>query len=258
MSRIITRRRFLIGTTMTASALGLSGCDAIVESDRTKSVLKIAEGFTMKTQRLLLGDDALAHEFGEADISPTFRSNGTSMPDNPQYLDWMSRQFSTWRLEVGGLVEKPAQLSLAELKALPARTQITRHDCVEGWSCIAKWTGVQLSRVLDEAGVKPRARYVVLHCLDTIDQDENGPIKYYGSIDMVDARHPQTILAYGLNGGPLPVENGAPLRVRVERQLGYKMPKYLSGIELVESFTDIGDGRGGYWEDRGYDWYGGI
>lgn len=120
MSRIITRRRFLIGATMTASALGLSGCDAIVESDRTKSVLKIAEGFSMKTQRFLLGDDALAREFTEADLSPVFRANGTSMPDNPQYLDWMNQQFSTWKLDIGGLVDKPMQLSLAELKALPA------------------------------------------------------------------------------------------------------------------------------------------
>ena len=130
MSRIITRRRFLIGASMTASALGLAGCDALVESDRTKSVLKIAEGFSMKTQRFLLGDDALAREFTEADISPTFRANGTSMPDNTRYIDWMNQRFSSWKLEVGGLVDRPMQLTLADLKALPARTQITRHDCV--------------------------------------------------------------------------------------------------------------------------------
>ena len=121
---------------------------------------------------------------------------------------------------------------------MPSRTQITRHDCVEGWSCIAKWTGTPLSLVLDEAVVKPQARYVVFHCLDTIDRSLSGDVKYYGSIDLIDARHPQTILAYGLNGKPLPVENGAPLRVRVERQLGYKMPKYLYKIELVDSFAD--------------------
>jgi DMSO/TMAO reductase YedYZ molybdopterin-dependent catalytic subunit len=149
-------------------------------------------------------------------------------------------------------------LSLAQLQAMPSRTQITRHDCVEGWSCIAKWTGVPLSLILDEARLKPQARYVVFHCMDTIDRDISGDVKYYGSIDLIDARHPQTILAYGVNGKPLPVENGAPLRVRVERQLGYKMPKYIGRIEIVDSFAAIGQGRGGYWEDNGYDWYGGI
>ena len=141
--------------------------------------------------------------------------------------------------------------------AMPSRTQITRHDCVEGWSCIAKWTGVPLALVLDKAGEAGSALRL-FHCLDTIERGLSGEVKYYGSIDLIDARHPQTILAYGLNGKPLPVENGAPLRVRVERQLGYKMPKYLHRIELVDSFAAIGLGKGGYWEDRGYDWFGGI
>lgn len=258
----IDRRRFLTSAALGASGIALSGCDAFDSLSDTDSdvrhVLERANDLTYRVQRLLAGREALAQEYTEADIRQPQRPNGVTAPDDDYYKGLLSDDFADWRLEVSGLVAKPLSLSREQLMAMPARTQITRHDCVEGWSCIAKWTGVQLSRVLDEAGVKPRARYVVFHCLDTIDQDENGPIKYYGSIDMVDARHPQTILAYGLNGGPLPVENGAPLRVRVERQLGYKMPKYLSGIELVESFTDIGDGRGGYWEDRGYDWYGGI
>jgi DMSO/TMAO reductase YedYZ molybdopterin-dependent catalytic subunit len=141
---------------------------------------------------------------------------------------------------------------------MPSRTQITRHDCVEGWSCIAKWTGVPLALILDEAKVKPQARFVVFHCLDSIERGLSGDVKYYESIDLIDARHPQTILAYGVNSKPLPVENGAPLRLRVERQLGYKMAKYVHGIELVDSFEPLGDGKGGYWEDRGYDWYAGI
>ncbi len=170
----------------------------------------------------------------------------------------MSNDFADWRLEVTGLVEKPLSLSRETLQAMPSRTQITRHDCVEGWSCIAKWTGVPLALVLDEAKVKPEARFVVFHCLDSIEQGLSGDIKYYESIDLIDARHPQTILAYGLNGKALPVENGAPLRLRVERQLGYKMAKYVRGIELVDSFSMLGGGKGGYWEDRGYDWYAGI
>ncbi|MGZ2455890.1 MULTISPECIES: molybdopterin-binding protein [Rhizobium] len=258
MSRIITRRRFLIGATMTASALGLAGCDALGESDRTKSVLKIAEGLSMKTQRFLLGDDALAREFTEADISPTFRANGTSMPDNARYIDWMNQRFSSWRLEVGGLVDKPMQLSLAELKALPARTQITRHDCVEGWSAIGKWTGVPLGALLQAAGLKPEARYIVFHCADEYEKTLDGSGWYYESIDLVDAFHPQTILAHTMNGSDLEVAHGAPLRLRVERQLGYKQAKYLTGIEAVADLGQLYGGNGGFWEDRGYEWYAGI
>jgi DMSO/TMAO reductase YedYZ molybdopterin-dependent catalytic subunit len=141
---------------------------------------------------------------------------------------------------------------------MPARTQITRHDCVEGWSCIAKWTGTPLGLLLDAAGPSPSARYAVFSCFDTLENGFTGPIRYYESIDLHDARHPQTILAYGMNDQPLPVANGAPLRVRVERQLGYKMAKYISRITLADSLEGFGDGGGGYWEDRGYEWFAGI
>jgi DMSO/TMAO reductase YedYZ molybdopterin-dependent catalytic subunit len=127
---------------------------------------------------------------------------------------------------------------------------------VEGWSAIGKWTGFPLAPVLAQARVKPAARYVVFRCAEPMEDTDDS--NYYESIDMVDAYHPQTILAYGLNGAPLPVANGAPLRLRVERQLGYKMAKYLMSIELVESFDAIAGGKGGYWEDRGYEWYAGI
>ena len=258
MSRIITRRRFLIGSTLAASALGLSGCDALVQDDRVKSVLKIAEGFTMKTQRLLIGDNALAREFSEADISPVFRANGTSMPDNPLYIDLMNKQFSPWKLEVGGLVEKPMQFSLADLKSLPSRTQITRHDCVEGWSAIGKWTGVPLGLLLHSVGLKPEARYIVFHCADEFEKTLDGSGWYYESIDLVDAFHAQTILAHSMNGKDLEVAHGAPLRLRVERQLGYKQAKYLMKIEAVADLGGLYGGGGGFWEDRGYEWYAGI
>ena len=150
-------------------------------------------------------------------------------------------------------------LSLAQLRAMPARTQITRHDCVEGWSCIGEWTGTPLQAVLDEGRPKPTARYVLFYCFDKMDGgDLSGPTPFYGSIDLVAARHPQTILAYEMNGQPLPIKYGAPLRVRVERQLGYKMTKYIKRIELVDDFSGIGGGNGGYWEDNGYQWYAGI
>jgi DMSO/TMAO reductase YedYZ molybdopterin-dependent catalytic subunit len=213
-------------------------------------------------------------------------------------------------LEVDGLVEAPFRLSLAELRKLPARTQVTRHDCVEGWSAIGKWTGVPLADLLTQARLKPEARYVVFHCADTMDHGEDdgaadtaqdggpdeavpagnanpamtkqsgggesrkssggqqasedtaagggSPIRYYESIDLVDAFHPQTILAYDMNGTALPVSNGAPLRLRVERNLGYKQAKYVMRIEVVEGFAHIGEGKGGYWEDQGYAWYAGI
>jgi DMSO/TMAO reductase YedYZ molybdopterin-dependent catalytic subunit len=145
-------------------------------------------------------------------------------------------------------------LSLAELRAQPARTQITRHDCVEGWSDVAKWTGARLGPLLDKAGLKPNARFIVFHCADSLD----GQTNYYESIDLIDAYHPQTLLAYEMNDAPLPIANGAPVRLRVERQLGYKHAKYVMRLEAVSDFSQIQGGQGGYWPDRGYEWYAGI
>jgi DMSO/TMAO reductase YedYZ molybdopterin-dependent catalytic subunit len=199
---------------------------------------------------------AMAQEFSEADLSPAFRSNGTAEPNSEAYRALLANGFAQYRLEVGGLVERPASLSLAELKAMPSRTQITRHDCVEGWSAIGKWKGVQLATALDAVRPKPQARYVVFHCADPMAED--GTDLYYESIDFDDAYHPQTILAYELNGEALPVKNGAPLRLRVERQLGYKHAKYVLRLELVSSFAQIAGGNGGYWEDQGYQWFAGI
>lgn len=257
----LSRRKFLIGAAIGATVPVLSGCDVLdghSTGSTVRSVLESANSLTCRVQRMLAGRDALAQEFSEADIRQPQRPNGTTAPEDESYKTLLSRNFSDWKLEVGGLVENPVSFTLGQLQAMPSRTQITRHDCVEGWSCIAKWTGVPLALILDMARPKPAARYVVLHCMDTMERSLSGNIVYYGSIDLHDARHPQTILAYGLNGRPLPVENGAPLRARVERQLGYKQPKYLRGIELVEDFKTLGQGRGGYWEDNGYDWHGGI
>ena len=258
----LTRRRFLTGASVAAAGMALSGCDILDQStagdNPLRNFLEGGNDLTYRVQRTLLGRDTLAHEFSESDIRQPQRPNGVTSPDDDFYRSLASGGFADYRLEVDGLVEKPLSLTRDQLVAMPARIQITRHDCVEGWSCIAKWTGVPLSLILDEAKVKPEARFVVFHCLDTIERSMRGNLKYYGSIDLIDARHPQTILAYGLNGAPLPVANGAPLRVRVERQLGYKMPKYVHKIELVTSFANLGLGQGGYWEDSGYDWYGGI
>jgi DMSO/TMAO reductase YedYZ molybdopterin-dependent catalytic subunit len=254
----LTRRRLLTGGAAGAGALLLGGCDPISQNPAARNFLQRAEDLTMAAQRALLDRTALAREYSESEIIQPQRPNGSTNPRDETYRAHAANGFVDWRLQVGGMVEKPLALSLTELRNMSSRTQITRHDCVEGWSCIAKWTGAPLAAVLDQAGVKAGARYVVFRCADAMENSFAGPVNYYESIDMVDARHPQTILAYGLNGAPLPIANGAPLRCRVERQLGYKMAKYVMALELVDSFSNIAGGRGGYWEDRGYEWYAGI
>jgi DMSO/TMAO reductase YedYZ molybdopterin-dependent catalytic subunit len=232
----------------------IGGCDRLSQSPSFHRVLSSAEQLTYRAQRLLVGQ-SLAREFTQSDLSPIFRSNGTSRPGSALYSRLLENDFADWRLIVGGSVNRPLALSLDALRAMPSRTQITRHDCVEGWSAIGQWTGIPLGHVLKQAQLAPEARFIVLFCADELERNDGG---YYESIDLVDAFHPQTLLAYELNGRPLPVQNGAPLRLRVERQLGYKQAKYLMRIEAVARLDDIGGGKGGYWEDRGYEWYAGI
>lgn len=250
---IVNRRKLLGMGAAGAGGLLLGGCDALNASPGFRDALSGAEGLTMKAQRLLMGD-ALAREFSEADMSPDFRVNGSKSVADPVYRQFLASAFAGWALQVGGLVKQPLTLPLDALKALPQRTQITRHDCVEGWSAIGKWQGPQLGAVLNQAGLLPNARYVVFHCADKL-----GGAPYYESIDLIDAFHPQTILAWGMNGAPLSEGHGAPLRLRVERQLGYKHAKFIMRIELRETLAGLYDGKGGYWEDHsGYQWYAGI
>lgn len=258
MTFFITRRRLLIGSAAGLGAIGLTGCDDLSENPKVRNVLDMAENLTMKSQRLLVPKDRLAREFSQADLSPIFRSNGTSQPDSEEYARLTENGFADWRLKIGGMVERPVELSLADLKKLPSRTQITRHDCVEGWSAIGKWTGAPLGPILQSVGLKPGARCAVFYCADQLEQTLDGSGTYYESIDLIDAFHPQTILAYALNDKDLDVPHGAPLRLRVERQLGYKHAKYLMHIEIRDSFASIWGGKGGFWEDRGYEWYAGI
>ncbi len=257
MSRIsrLTRRGALIGAAG-AGGLILSGCNQLSRSESFRRVLAAAEGWDMSVQRLILPKAGLARQFTAKDLSPYFKPNGSMSGTGDAYQEMLFTGFKDWRLKVDGLVQHPLSLSLDELRALPARTQITRHDCVEGWSAIGGWTGAPLGPILRAAGLLPEARYVVFHCADNLGGGANG--WYYESLDFADAFHPQTILAYDMNGQPLPVKHGAPLRLRVERQLGYKMAKYVMRIEAVESFAHIGSGKGGFWEDRGYAWYAGI
>ncbi len=258
MAERIGRRRMLAGAAASLAALQLGGCNLFSDNAAVPKVLDRAEALTHYAQRLLLSRHSLAQEFTEADISPYFKANGSTNPEDPAYRSLAQTGFTDWRLEVGGLVNSPLSLSIGDLRAMPSRTQITRHDCVEGWSCIGRWTGVPLSAVLERAGLKPEAKYIVFNCADSLNEGLSEPDKYYESIDLFDAFHPQTILAYAMNGAPLTVPHGAPLRLRVERQLGYKMAKYIMKIEAVASFRQIAGGHGGYWEDRGYEWYAGI
>jgi len=252
----ITRRHMLARLAALAAAIPLAGCDRLSRAPWFTRLLESVEPLNHAVQRLVSPHSAMAREYTTADLSPEFRSNGTDDPEDDDYQALAADDFAEWKLEVAGLVQHPLSLSLAELRAMPSRTQITRHDCVEGWSAIGQWSGVPLSAVLQRAGLRPEAKYIVFHCADPMEGTPES--RYYESIGLDDALHPQTILAYGLNGHDLPVANGAPLRLRVERQLGYKMAKYVMRIEAVESFAKIGGGKGGYWEDRGYEWYAGI
>jgi DMSO/TMAO reductase YedYZ molybdopterin-dependent catalytic subunit len=249
-SSLITRRAALVG----GAGLLLAGCDQINASPTTQSILTLGEKATRSAQRLVTDRNALAREFTRAEMSPVFRMNGTRDPGDATYKAHAATGFTDWTLSVDGMVARPLKMTLAQLQAAPMRTQITRHDCVEGWSAIGEWTGVPLGLLLRHAGMSSNAKYVVFHCADLY-----GGKPYYESIDMIDAFHPQTILATRMNGQPLVVGHGAPLRLRVERQLGYKQAKYVMRVEAVSTLDGLHGGKGGYWEDHsGYQWFAGI
>jgi DMSO/TMAO reductase YedYZ molybdopterin-dependent catalytic subunit len=248
MSRIVVQRRKFLGfgaLAVGAAALGFSGRLSAVPS--FEELIASAQGLTYGAQRLLGGRRSMAREFSEADLSPDFKVNGTEQPGTPEYEALLAEDFVNWKLLVEGLVVKRLALSLADLRSLPQRAQITRHDCVEGWSAIGKWQGPPLAEILQRAIPLPAARFVVLHCADYLEHAADGTGRYYESIDLIDAFHPQTILAHGLNGAPLSVGHGAPLRLRVERQLGYKQAKFVMRVELVDRL-----------DKSGYEWYAGI
>ena len=265
---IISRRNALFGGAaggglLLAGCGKITGADAFMGSPSYHHVMAGAENWTRISQRLVLSRGGMAREFTIKDLSPKFKANGTLDPGGDEYSQHVAEGFENWRLLVDGLVARPLSLSLSEIRRLPSRTQITRHDCVEGWSAIGQWTGVQLGMLLNAAGVLPGARYAVFYCADNLEGEPSkggvqSPGQYYESIDLTDAGHPQTLIAYNMNGHPLDVSHGAPLRLRVERQLGYKQAKYVRRISLVSSLEGISGGRGGYWEDRGYEWYAGI
>ena len=247
-------RRALVGSAAASAGMMLSGCDRLAQNESFRKILFSGEAINYHLQRALVDRDALAPEFRPDQMSPRFRTNGTANPGTPEYTAMVAENFRNWSLKIGGLVSRPVALSLAQLRSMPARTQITRHDCVEGWSAIGKWHGPTLKSVLQLAGLRPAARFIVFTCADLY-----GGQPYYESIDLTDAFHPQTILAWAMNDAVLSVGHGAPIRLRVERQLGYKHAKYVMAVDAVASLAGVGLGKGGYWEDRiDYDWYAGI
>lgn len=250
----IRRRDLLKAASIGSSGMLLAGCDVMNENTTFRSALRAAESLNHAAQRSLMDRAALAPEFSESDISPVFKTNGSVTGNSTKYLRHVAENFANWKLRIDGMVGKPLDISLDALKAMPVRTQITRHDCVEGWSAIARWRGTPLRYLLQQAQLSTRAKFIVFHCADSY-----GATPYYESIDLVDAFHPQTILAWGMNNDILPVKYGAPVRLRVERQLGYKQAKYVMRIEATDDLAKFHGGKGGYWEDVGdYEWYAGI
>lgn len=258
----LTRRAALVAG-FGAGGYLIANATSLTSSPTVAHIFKGVEDWTLAAQRALQSSKGLAPEYQTSDISPVFKANGTLNPNTEAYNAHVAANFADWHVTIKGLVQTPMSLSMADIRKLPAKTQITKHDCVEGWTAIGMWTGVPLGLVLTAAGISPSARYVIFRCADNLTGEpakggEQSPGQYYESIAIADAFHPQTLLAYALNGSPLDVAHGAPVRLRVERQLGYKQAKYIESIEVTDSFAHVAGGQGGYWEDRGYEWYAGI
>ncbi len=244
------RRLFLASTISSALAACSPIGTALNNNDAFHHLIGSAQGLN----HLLIGTRGLAREYPLSAIDRNFRVNGLPTPDDATYESYVADRFASYRLVVDGAVERKHAYSLPALRAMPQVTQITRHDCVEGWSAIGEWSGVRLSDVLAAAHPRADARYVVFHCMDRDDQGT----PYYESLDLKEAYHPQTLLSLRLNGSDLDPDHGAPVRLRVPTQLGYKSAKWVKRIEVVGSFSNLYGGKGGYWEDQGYEWYAGI
>jgi DMSO/TMAO reductase YedYZ molybdopterin-dependent catalytic subunit len=249
----LSRRKLIItGLAATAGVSGLGVAARIAQRyglvpPDHGGIYGLGETLTYASQRLLTRH-SLAREFHSSQISKRPLANEIP-PLNEAFKRLQAGRFADWRLSVNGLVDRPTSFSLAQLKSYPSRSQITQLACEEGWSYIAEWIGVPLSHVLDVVGIHPQARYVVYFSIDPV---------WWESIDMADALHPQTFLAYGMNGDELPVGNGGPLRMRLPRQLGYKSVKYITNLTVTDSLKGFGKGLGSASPEAGYAWYAGI
>ncbi len=252
MSKI--SRRTLIATGLAAAA-GVSGLalatnlaehSGLIPPD-AGGIYGPGETLTYAAQRIL-ARNSFAREFAVSQISKTPFANEVA-PLGEEFNHLQASAFSGWRLHVDGMVSRPVSLSLAQIKSFPQHSQITHLACEEGWSYIAEWIGAPLSHVLDLVGTVPQARYVVYRSFQP---------DWWESIDMADAMHPQTLIAYGMNGSDLPVKFGGPLRLRVPRQLGYKNVKYITRLTVTDSLKNFGKGLGSAAPEAGYAWYAGI
>jgi DMSO/TMAO reductase YedYZ molybdopterin-dependent catalytic subunit len=246
-------RRLFVASSL--ASLGLSGCGYHLGNRLNETGwIHNALGVVQPVNHAVIGTRGMAKLYRESDIDREFRVNGFEPPADAQYARFVAEGYRPYRLVVEGLVDRPHAYPLAELRAMPLLTQITRHDCVEGWSAVGKWTGVRLADLLTAVAPKVGARYVIFHCMD---KSDDGTL-YYESLDLHQAAHPQTLLALDLNDKPLDSAHGAPVRLRIPTQLGYKSAKWVQRIELAANFSHVGEGKGGYWEDQGYEWYAGI
>jgi DMSO/TMAO reductase YedYZ molybdopterin-dependent catalytic subunit len=231
VARIITRRKLLAGL---ASASLLVGCDA---GHPVAGFLKTMLRFNERFEGLLFSPSRLAPEAPESALTPERAFPSYFIADDMPFPP------AGWSLKVGGMVARPGTFTLEQLKAMPRTDMRVRHHCVEGWSAVAAWYGLRLSELARAVGIDPRVRYVEFRSFDA---------NYWSSWDLGSALHPQTLLAYGMNGHDLHPDHGAPVRVYSAIKLGYKNVKYLTEVNFLPNRT------GGYWEDQGYDWFAGV
>lgn len=245
------KRRLFVASTISSA---LAACAPIGTALNNNTGFHNLLGSAQTLNHAVIGTRGLAKEYSERDISADFPIDSLPTPSDAHYTALLKDGFRDYKLIVDGAVQRRGVFPIAMLERMCNATQITRHDCVEGWSVVAKWSGIRVSAILDLVGPRSDARYVIFHCLDKDDQG----VPYYESLDLHQARHPQTILAMRMNNQPVPADHGGPVRLKVPTQLGYKSAKWVGRIEVVGSFANLYAGRGGYWEDQGYEWYAGI
>ena len=233
--RKVERRMLLRGGLSVGALAMLSGCN-LQDGDAVDRVLWAMSHWNDRVQGWLFDPNKLAPTYAESDITRPFPFNAFYPEDDVREVD-----ADDYALEVSGMVADTQSWTLERLRTLPQAPQITRHICIEGWSAIGQWSGVPLRAFLERVGADLRARYVGFKCAD----------RYYSSIDMATALHPQTILALDFEGAPLPPKYGFPMKLRVPTKLGFKNPKHIVAMFVTNDYP------GGWWEDQGYNWYSG-
>lgn len=244
-----------LGVSIITTIVLLHVAATIASTKAKKRVHTVLANIVGPIREKLLHNLISVQEYPPQAMSPYFRTNGYppirayphAQGDDDTYDRLLGDRFADYRLEVKGLVEHPHQYSLEELRAMPKQEQTTMHNCIQGWTSVGRWGGAPLREILDQCKPLPKAHYLVF---TSFAKHEKSDKIYYECVSLDIAHHPQTILAYELNGQELPIQNGAPLRVRFETKLGFKMVKFLRSIEFVEDYHTIGGGMGGVREDE--------